>query len=267
MRGVRDALLVRYARLGWRGFDRLSGAMLAPGERIQARLRFGGAFALDPHAYIDRIALREGYYETEVLEALLAYVGAGALWDIGANAGLHGITVKKLRPTAQVVCFEPSPPMLEVLHRNIRLNGLDVQVMELALSDRGGEQVFHVSSAGNPGMSTLRPWSGARYERQIVVKTATGDALVESGEAPAPTVVKVDVEGHELEVLRGLSRTLGKLRAVVFEDALDDTEVKALLRAAGFTIEPLRRRERSHHALNNFLAVRQGMRPEPFSQR
>ena len=91
---------------------------------------------------------------------------------------------------------------------------------------------------------------------------ACGDALVAQHELPAPNAIKIDVEGYEAAVLRGLARTLRDPRCtcVVFEDsAQPDSEAKALLRAAGFTVAPLERREHSAHALHNYVASKQGL--------
>jgi hypothetical protein len=92
-----------------------------------------------------------------------------------------------------------------------------------------------------------------------MVAVDVGDALIASGQVPAPTLIKLDVEGHEAAVLRGLSAALAdpRCKLVVFEDHVtEDSEVKRFLRTHGFIMEPLVRRERSAHALANFSASR-----------
>lgn len=203
--------------------------------------------------------LRQGFYESEVLEAIVAELGGqGVLWDIGANLGLQGLTAKTLVPDAEVVCFEPSPAILGRLWRHRQINDVDVAVVTIALSDATGLRQFHIAPDGNPGMSTLSPWSGAKYQGRMLVQTMRGDDLVDSGHLRAPTVIKLDVEGHELEVLRGLSGVLGSsCKAVIFEDsAAVDTPCKMLLASAGFSCTALTRRETSEHALTNFVARR-----------
>jgi len=71
--------------------------------------------------------------------------------------------------------------------------------------------------------------------------------------------VKIDVEGNEKRVLRGMRSILarGNVKAVVFEDATqEDAPAKHLLAEAGFAINQLRREEQTHHALCNFVATR-----------
>jgi FkbM family methyltransferase len=222
-------------------------------------------FSLDPVAYIDGIVLREGYYESEVFEALRPFLGTGAVfWDIGANFGLHSVTAKLLTPATQVFAFEPNPEMIREIQGNARLNGIEVTVVPCALAESEGPRVFHVNDQGNAGMSTLHAWSGGHYDRQITVDCARGDQLVAAGRVSAPTVIKLDVEGGEDAVLMGLGELLRRptLRAVVFEavsglqQAQDTDPIAGSLRAAGFRFVPLRRREASDHALDNYLATR-----------
>lgn len=255
-----DRMLRAYFRSGWRGFIRLwrlSGRDLR--DTLRASTSVGTVLELSPFSYIDSIVLREGYYETEVMEALVSSLGKGVLWDIGANIGLHGLSAKHLRPESRVICFEPSVEMLSRLCRNRAINGSDFEIVGLALSNRAGFQTLHLGPPGNPGMTTLSPWSEATYSGSCVVATARGDELVDHQLVPPPTVIKLDVEGHELPVLEGLHSTLRlpSLHSVVFEDSSDPASgIKVLLGAAGFTVERLVRVEHSQHGLENFIARR-----------
>lgn len=255
-----DRLFRAYFRADWRGFIslwRLSGRDFR--STLRTSTSKGPVFELSPFAYIDSIVLREGYYETEVIEAVASILGDGILWDIGANFGLHGLTAKHLLPGSRVICFEPSFEMLSRLWQNRALNGLEVEIVGLALSNRTGFQTFHLGPSGNPGMSTLSPWSAATYSGTCFVATARGDDLVAQKLIPPPTVIKLDVEGHEMPVLQGLADTLRlpSLQAVIYEDASGaDTAIKVLLKDSGFTCERLSRLERSQHGLENFIARR-----------
>lgn len=257
-----DRFWAAWRRRKWRGFHRAWGWRMARGgaREVLARSSYGPVFALDPLGYLDGFVLDQGFYESEVFEAVRPELARGGVfWDIGANIGLHAVTAKVLYPAATVCAFEPAPTTMARLRRNAALNAAEIMLHDVALSDHAGEVSLHLGDPGNPGMSTLSPWSAYRYAGTCQVALRRGDELVASGAGPSPNVIKLDVEGHEPAVLRGLANVLRApdCRRVVFEDGHEpDTATKRLLGAAGFKIRPLDRREATAHALGNFLAAK-----------
>jgi FkbM family methyltransferase len=180
-------------------------------------------------------------------------------WDIGSNLGMHALTVAKLHPDARVCAFEPNPAMHALIREAAKRNTLSVEVMDVALDAAAGIASFYLHG-GNAGRSSLHNWEGDPALATIEVITARGDEIVASSKAPAPHVMKIDVEGNEQRVLQGMPGLLAdrKLHTVVFEDSLEETSgTKTLLRNHGFIIEPLVRLEATHHALANFVARRE----------
>ena len=260
-----DRLLTSYFRKGWRGSFRLWHLLKRQELKsfVKVRNRYGTKLLLSPLEYIDSFILSSGYYESEVLEALLPFLGHGAVfWDIGANFGLHGLTAKHLKPDTRVICIEPSPVMIARLQTNARLNNVSVEIINAALADSRGFRYLHLA-LGNAGMTTLKPLENASYPDKVLCWCDTGDNLVECNTLPVPTVIKLDVEGSELDVLRGLQNVLSetRLQAVVLEAdpkfvSESDSEVYKILTAAGFKMKVLTRNERTEHHLENFIAVR-----------
>ena len=256
----RDRLLAFWWRRRWRGFH--TSRRVLPrglhGDALRFTTPYGSHFLLDPVSYIDGLVVREGFYESEVLDALCARLHPGSVcWDIGANFGLHATTLARLVPEATIIAFEPNPAEHSRLLRHRAWNSPQLITSSLALSDSAAFLPLHLGPAGNSGMTTLVPWSQATYTGTVLVATASGDELIARGTFPAPHVVKLDVEGHEPAVLRGLSCALASPRCelVVFEDHIDDASpAKKLLRTAGFTLSPLIRHEQTDHALANFVA-------------
>jgi FkbM family methyltransferase len=222
----------------------------------------GLLLSLDPDAYIDRFILRNGYYEREVLKAILDnLLPKGVFWDVGANIGLHALTVKLLRPDATVVGFEPAPFALARFVMNAQLNKLDISAFSSALGGEPGYSRMSVALRGNSGLSSLNPWPGIDYDGAIECRVDRADDLVSSGFVPSPSVIKIDVEGFEFHVLKGASNVLAgsELRAVIFEsDGADLAAITDILSAAGFVCEPLRpaNKAESSHASPNYLALR-----------
>lgn len=263
----RDRLLTFVRRKNWRGFAPLYD-LLKPlsGQRsLRVVTRYGSQFFLTPWDSVDTHVIREGFYESEVLEAVRPALGPGAvLWVVGANFGLHAVTAKWLHPETQVVAFEPSPAMAARILENCELNGITLDLHAYALADHTTMLPFFANASGNPGMSTLHPVAQFTYDQRFMVATYSAAEVISRGLAPPPTALIVDVEGAETEVLRGFGPLLkaAGLRVLVFE-ALNDflttrepADLHALVHEAGFTLQILNRHEHTAHALSNFAAIR-----------
>ena len=263
-----DAVVAFASKRRLRGAARLRRMLRGHHEVTLTRVRTsdGLLFDLDVENVLDYAVLDHGYYEREVLEALLDCLTPNAvLWDVGGNIGLHAITAKHLRPDVSVVAFEPAPHTASRLIANANLNGVDVQVVTAALAETDGIARLSIVTRGNNGLSSLRPWPDVEYEGTIMCPCVRAETLIARGALPPPTVVKLDVEGFEMEVLRGFGTVLAsaELRSVVFEapgDAAADPErhpVFALLTQAGFGISPLAPAHASEKSVaTNFLATR-----------
>lgn len=183
-------------------------------------------------------------YEDGFDAALLAEIRPGdVVWDVGANVGFY--TAKFARAvgtTGTVMAFEPSPGPLDDLIGVSETAG-NVTVINAALSDSYGQADFYFSTTGSTVTDGLRQLSESDEKTEVSLKP--GDAYLEHS---LPNVIKIDVEGFEREVLRGLSMTLrsNQLRAVFVEvhflesarrGAADaPAEVTRLLRAAGLNV-------------------------------
>ncbi len=150
-------------------------------------------------------------------------------WDIGANAGYHSIFVKAKVPGTQVVGFEPNPEVFFRLVENQKMNSLDCVFLPIALGVEVKAQRLHVVTKGNSGLTTLKPNSNVLYDSALDILTLSGDFIVDNSIAPAPHVIKIDVEGSELDVLKGMSQILqgSSLHTIIFE-ALNSEELKKI---------------------------------------
>ena len=180
-------------------------------------------------------AVRRDLRDRANLQRLIAWTVAadGHCIDIGAHAGDVLTDLLAAAPEGRHLAFEPLPELAEGLRQ--RFPSVDVRAS--ALSDEPGEREF-TRVVGNPGWSGFRqrPTPDAvRFER-LQVPVATLDEALPDGFAP--TFVKLDVEGAELEVLRGGLETLRRHRpTLTFEHGLgsadhygtDPGEVFALL--------------------------------------
>jgi FkbM family methyltransferase len=187
--------------------------------------------------------------EPVTIDWLRAMPPGAVLADVGANVGMYSVFAG-LRGV-RVVAFEPESSNYALLNENLRLNGLGEQVTALcaALSDRAGVDRLYLSTA-DPGSSChslgaqvgfdLKPRPAAFAQGAIALRF---DELVEAGEVPSPDYVKIDVDGFEHKVIRGMERTLkaGKARSLLVElnPALaEHREIRAFLETLGFAWDP-----------------------------
>jgi FkbM family methyltransferase len=254
---VADRLVHGLLARGFRGAGlarRFLSRLCSTGD-VTVRNKYGVMFRLRLEDHIDGFVARHGYYESEVLEALRAAVPPdGIVWDVGANFGLHAVTLKVLRPDVRVICFEPSPTQAARILANAEVNGITVEVLCIGLGDRSEFRRFHTVTHGNPGMSTFAPWDQARYDLTMPCYVETGDRLIQDNVVPAPSAIKMDIEGGEAAALRGLAGTFAvrQVRTLVFEGGEGTARA---VEAYGFTaIQALARAEGTGHGLNNYRA-------------
>ena len=263
-----DTVVAFASRRRLRGAARLRRILRGHHEVTLTRVRTvdGLLFDLDVENVMDYAVLDHGYYEREVIDAIFrSLTPNGVLWDVGSNIGLHAITAKHLRSDTTVVAFEPAPHTAARLIANASLNGVDVQVVTAALADTDGVARLSIVTRGNNGLSSLRPWPDVDYDGTILCPCVRAEALVAHRVLPTPTVVKLDVEGFEAEVLRGFGSLLSgdALRSVVFEapgNAATEPQhypVFELLTEAGFTISPLAPAHSTEKSVaTNFIATK-----------
>ena len=128
--------------------------------------------------------------------------------DIGANVGTFAKFYQGLYPNAQIVCVEPNPDLIPILHGLFKGNDKIKIIDRLAASENGKLVDFTLNE--NHTLSTAsKEWKQhsrfkSGYYKTIGVKTVTLDAIIK--DCGEPNLIKIDVEGFELEVLRGLTK-------------------------------------------------------------
>jgi FkbM family methyltransferase len=173
-----------------------------PSAEVEIALKYGVRARLDPADAIQRFVYYWGSWapsETRVMRRLLR--PGDTVIDAGANFGYFTLLASRIvGPTGQVVAFEPVPPTVQRLKRNLELNGAtNVVLHECAVSDNQGTVRISKPSAQNSGANTIRTIEKP-LDSWEVPSVRLDDVI--SG-AIEVRVLKVDVEGAELMLVRG----------------------------------------------------------------
>lgn len=205
---------------------------------------------------LERLVWFHGKHETEVWNCVSQHLTANdVFWDAGANIGTVAIPALLDQRISQVHCFEPNPDVADRLQYNLSLNGIEFQVHRLALSSTSGMGVLYLAAENQSDMASL---TLRRGNAEIPIRIATIDELIAGG-VPPPTVMKIDVEGVEEQVLLGAATLLrtSPPKLIVFETECDDNgtilnqRIPAFLQQYGYRIEWIRRASGKLHFNEN----------------
>lgn len=170
--------------------------LLFSSAMVPRTVRFGPAKGVSLNlCRLDGLQLEFGLYETE-LHSVFSRTApdAGVIFDVGASAGYTTLLLGSVSAHAQIVSFEPDVAALALLERNLKLNpSISSRVRVVPLVVGRSAPAAGDSPGGQAGL----------------------DDLVGRGEIPAPNLIKVDVDGGEMEVLSGAARTLQVHRPLV----------------------------------------------------
>ena len=195
---------------------------------------------------ISRTLILFGQRELEHRRMLQLILKPGmTVFDIGANIGYYVLMENRLMGgTGKILAIEPSHQNAELLQRNLQLNDArNVTVLEAAVSDEPGTRDFFLAEESN--LNTFHPAPQRKGAlRTVAVKTTTLTSLAK--EHGAPDLIRMDVEGHEVEILDAALPEIeaGRMAPMVifevhrrrYSPTHDFEQTLARLFAAGYTV-------------------------------
>ncbi|MBT8446110.1 MAG: FkbM family methyltransferase [Gammaproteobacteria bacterium] len=213
--------LVSLKKIYWKFLKRLQTAEAPPSQSV---VLHGRSFTVRP-AYTSHIKLA-GAYEDWLDKPLTAALAArsGAVIDVGANLGQTLVKLLKLGPVREYIGFEPQVDCAFFIDDFIRHNDLAThRLLPLGLSDRSAVvDLYKKRDAHDATASTIDGFRPEEfYTTRQAIYVARGDDVLQQLDLEEIAIIKVDVEGGELEVLKGLQETLRSHAPIVFFEVLN----------------------------------------------
>ena len=182
-----------------------------------------------------KIIQSQDFYERDMLEKWFLGDKIKVVYDIGANIGNHTLYFGMVASQAQIFSFEPIPENFTILTKNISSNALEkrVQAFQLALGEKSGSVHMNIVQDNNLGSAKIISNDETSY--LYTAKMAAVDDL----KLPPPDFVKIDVEGFELSVLKGMVNTLKNLdNAIIWIEVSDENieKVYEFMAMLGFSV-------------------------------
>ncbi|PKV87009.1 FkbM family methyltransferase [Streptomyces sp. TLI_146] len=184
-----------------------------PRRRV-VRTRFGARFAVDTTDLIQRYLYMYGVWEPHMTRWLERRLRPGDTFiDVGANIGYYSVLASRLvGAEGRVVAVEASPTFHRRVLQHARLNDCgNIRAVNSAVSDRNQTLRFILASSRNMGATSTVPYEGPA-ESTFEIESRPLPEILAPREVADARVIKIDVEGAEGSVVRGLAPLLDKLR-------------------------------------------------------
>ena len=175
------------------------------------------------------IRSHKNFYELQMLDDIRKRVPpSGVFVDCGANIGNHGVYFGVICKASKVYAFEPVKETYNILLKNISLNKLECTINDysIALGKENTNGKLIVRDANNLGTSTIQECP----EGDIVIRKLDDIVFADNDRGlKGIDLVKIDVEGMELDVLRGAKKVINKFRPLLYVEIQTDEEFRAIL--------------------------------------
>jgi FkbM family methyltransferase len=189
---------------------------LMPGRTVVQRIGPYGPFSLDSFFAFSDFEHWGGGHNNGFVATIEACRDKRCVLDVGGHIGLVAMPASQVVDAGgKVYAFEPGTANLRYLRRHLELNHIDnVEVVDALVGDQHGDTVFF-EQAGPTGQNSVVVKKNHDLYSQTTRRQITLDAFCDK-RALAPDVVKIDVEGAEIMVLRGARQMLARCLPTIF---------------------------------------------------
>jgi len=143
--------------------------------------------------------------------------GKKCVFDLGGHIGLLSLPMSRsIAPSGKVYVFEPATENLKYLSSHLKINGIEnVEIIDCLAGSSDRENVPFYEESDYGGLNSLVAIDKISHPRKVIRRQVSIDSFCKI-RGLAPEVIKIDVEGAELDVLDGARKTIGKNKPVMF---------------------------------------------------
>lgn len=207
-------------------FKTLVSALLNQGKKEFYSRKLDLFFSLDLKCFVDFIIYYNGAFQREIIGAikvLIAKYDIELFVDIGSHIGQMSLFVGKHFPGVEIISIDPSPTTRKRHQVNQSLNQLDYDLFSYGLSDHEGQSHLYQPTKTyfkeyfkfNDGRFSLLPAADTKIDDSTLVEMTTLDKVISEKQRSKRVLIKMDVEGFELEVIRGGSEVLMNSKVIL----------------------------------------------------
>jgi FkbM family methyltransferase len=211
--------------------------------------------------------VQQHFATREAVAELVRFLGEaghpGCFFDVGANNGLFSVVYCLTHASNRAVAFEPSQPLVERIRQLAELNGVAerIEIVAKAVADSPGERQLMLASRG--AFVQVAAFAGTAQNEWQSLRIETTTLDLESARGAAPTVLKIDVEGFESEVIRGGATVIAAARPTIFlevhlnyleQRGVSPLDVTGPIASAGYEFRDLAGRTRSERSISESWA-------------
>lgn len=207
---------------------------IARGRKIKRRLPNGINLFVSPDSQLKYL---KSNFDPDLIEFAEKHVSPETVvWDVGANCGVFAFSCAAAK---QVVAIEADPFLTNLIQETSMMNGVPIVLIGAAASSETGIAEFTIARRGRASnhLSSVSGRSQTGGERaRMLVPTVTLDMLLDK--LLAPSVIKIDVEGAETQVLEGAQRILNEIRPTLYLETGEEShdECVRILESANYRL-------------------------------
>lgn len=243
-----ELLVLPEKRRGFGRFKKAIGLKFLGSRQMHVDIpQLGLRYVVLNSSLIGRLLLRNGMYEEHIINWVTTHFqpdSGGVFVDVGANFGWYSCLFARIAgDRGRVFLFEPESGNADLLAKNLELNDArNCKLFRAAVGNEPGTAFLQMAHRRNPGAHSLIKGGYSEGEVEVPVVTLD-DALLPHLESSAVSLLKMDIEGFELQALRGATRVLERTNAIILEfspdflkrGGFDPAELWRIIRDQGFS--------------------------------